>query len=277
MNTDLSRQSTPAGAAITESAGTCRYCGSFLLPHLYFCPVCATPYKNPESVLTPIRPAAPSEAQLIQIKVPQVWPLFWTYLGVVVGISIASVLMFGPGENSGYEIAASALLGSLAIGVTTGIFTVRHWASLKVQLMRIGLFSPYAWLAGAILVPLLAINYFYHSWLSGLVGGEADWRGEAFSQLGRNGVLVLFCILPGVLEEIAFRGLVQHWLQVALRPWRAMILASFLFTVLHFSIPSAPYLFAVGMLLGWTKYKTGSLYPGMILHAVHNWVALAYF
>jgi membrane protease YdiL (CAAX protease family) len=39
---------------------------------------------------------------------------------------------------------------------------------------------------------------------------------------------------------------------------------------MHFSIISFPYLFCVGMLLGWTKLKTGSLYPSMLIHFLHN-------
>jgi membrane protease YdiL (CAAX protease family) len=83
--------------------------------------------------------------------------------------------------------------------------------------------------------------------------------------------------LPAVIEEIAFRGLVQHWLHAAISPFRAMVLASALFTALHFSVLSAPYLFALGMVLGWAKWKTGSLYPSMLIHLVHNLVVLEFF
>ena len=63
----------------------------------------------------------------------------------------------------------------------------------------------------------------------------------------------------------------------ALTPFKAMVLASALFVTLHFSILSAPYLFALAMLLGWTKYKTGSLYPAMLIHFLHNYVVLEFF
>jgi membrane protease YdiL (CAAX protease family) len=46
---------------------------------------------------------------------------------------------------------------------------------------------------------------------------------------------------------------------------------------LHFSVMSAPYLFAVGMLLGWAKQKTGSLYPSIVIHFLHNFLVIAYF
>ena len=68
-----------------------------------------------------------------------------------------------------------------------------------------------------------------------------------------------FCVFPAVTEEIAFRGLLQHWLQLAIKPIHAMTVASALFAAVHFSVLSFPYLLLAGMLMGWTKYKTGSL------------------
>ena len=99
----------------------------------------------------------------------------------------------------------------------------------------------------------------------------------AESGLSQASLIILFCICPAIVEEIAFRGLVQHWLQAALTPLKAMVLASALFVALHFSIISLPYLFGLAMLLGWTKYKTGSLYPAMLIHFLHNYVVLEFF
>jgi membrane protease YdiL (CAAX protease family) len=90
-------------------------------------------------------------------------------------------------------------------------------------------------------------------------------------------MFVLLCLIPGITEEIAFRGLIQHWLHTVLRPWRAILLASALFTALHLSILSAPYIFLLGMLLGWVKWKSRSLYPSMLMHIAHNLVLLVVF
>jgi hypothetical protein len=90
-------------------------------------------------------------------------------------------------------------------------------------------------------------------------------------------LFVIICLIPALTEEIAFRGLIQHWLQTALKPWRAILLASALFTALHLSIISAPYIFLLGLLLGWTKWKTGSLYPAMVIHCLHNAAAVFLF
>ena len=64
---------------------------------------------------------------------------------------------------------------------------------------------------------------------------------------------------------------------MAIAPTRAIVLASALFMAMHLSVLSAPYLFALGLLLGWTKWKTGSLYPSMLVHFLHNLIVLEFF
>ena len=252
----------------------CAYCGAPLDPGYYFCSACATPYKDVEHVLPPVRPELLTEGVLIAKKAPHVAPLFWTYFAVVLGTAVVCFLLF-----QGDEPAAALLVQSAALLVTTCVFAAMYWPSLAVQFKRIGFLRPAA-LAGLLaLGPVLAINYYYHGWILRALGRERIPLAERLleSGLGEPALIVLICVLPAVIEEIAFRGLVQHWLHIAVRPATALMLASALFTLLHFSVVSAPYLFAVGMLLGWTKWKTGSLYPSMLIHFLHNFVVLEFF
>ena len=252
-------------------AQRCRYCGAELYDAFYFCLCCATPYKQFSSVLPPVRLAGLSEGEIIQRKAPQVWTVFWSYMAVVVGASIVSFILFGQRQ----EVLA-IILGTVAIFVTTCIFGAIHWRSLAVQLRRLGFLHWAAWAAIGLLAPLLALNYGFHEFVRYLGARESfTVKGLMEGGLSWDSIIFFLCFCPAVLEELAFRGLVQHWLQVALRPGRAILLASALFTVLHFSILSAPYLFLVGLLLGWAKWKTGSLYPSMAIHFAHNLVALA--
>ena len=85
------------------------------------------------------------------------------------------------------------------------------------------------------------------------------------------------CISPAIVEETAFRGLIQGWLRRAITPLKAIVFAGFLFTVLHFSILSFPYLFGLGFLLGWVKWKTGSIYPAILIHFLHNLAVITCF
>ncbi len=255
-------------------AETCAYCGASLEPGYYFCLTCATPYKAVESVLPRPRPAYLSDGRLIAKKAPHVATLFWTYFAVVVGAAVIGFVLFRADEP-----ALMLVLQAGCLFITTCIFAVRHWPSLVVQFKRFG-FQHRAALVGFLVLPvLLLINYLYHGWVMRTLGGEGSPLLSRLreSGLGEPALILLICASPAILEEIAFRGLVQHWLSIAIRPFHALVLASVLFTILHFSVISAPYLFAVGMLLGWTKMKTGSLYPSMAIHFLHNLIVLEFF
>jgi membrane protease YdiL (CAAX protease family) len=251
--------------------GFCEYCKAPLDANFYFCLGCATPYKALSSVLTDVRPKPLTEGMLISKKAPYLWPMFWTYVAVVVGTAVLCYLLFRDGRP-----AFTIIFQTITLFVTTCIFAALHWPSLAVQFKRFGLLQPEALLGVLALAPMLAINYLYHGWLIDSLGAEEARRlSELYNMgLGRPFMIVVICVFPAVLEEIAFRGLFQHWLQIALSPMRALVLASALFTAMHFSILSAPYLFALGMLLGWVKWKTRSLYPPILIHFLHNFIAI---
>lgn len=258
----------------TAPGETCAYCGASLDPGYYFCLTCATPYKAVERVLPRPRPAYLGEGTLIAKKAPHVTPLFWTYFAVVVGAAVAGFALF---QNE--EPALTLVFQTGCLFITTCIFAALHWPSLVVQFKRFGFHNRAALIGFLVLPVLLLINYVYHGWVMRALGGEGSPLLSRLreSGLGEPALILLICASPAILEEIAFRGLVQHWLSIAIRPFHALVLASVLFTILHFSLVSAPYLFAVGMLLGWTKMKTGSLYPSMVIHFLHNLIVLEFF
>jgi uncharacterized protein len=260
MSTDDTPNLTP---------GRCSYCRAALDPRYYFCRRCATPYQHVEAVLPAMPPAPLSERQLIRRKAPHVWPMFWTYVAVVLGSAVLGLAFHG---LVGRDVLLLMQVGLLAL--VTIIFASLHWPSLVPQLSRSGFGRPAAWVALVLLGPLLYINYLYHVALLGATGLEDPLLAGGYSLLA---VTVLYAVFPAVTEEIAFRGLLQHWLSAAIRPWRAVLLASALFMVMHFSLASAPYLFAVGLLLGWARWKTGSLYPPMLLHFLHNFIVVVAF
>ncbi len=267
-------QSNAGDLARPEVPEYCNYCGSRLDPSFYFCLSCASPYKAYDSVISKPRIRRLTESELVTMKAPNVVPLFWTFFSVVVFTSLFSYMTFG---NERPDLAL--ILNAFTLGVTTCFFAVRHWPSLAIQFQRVGFLHPVAWAALALLVPMLYLNYGYHSWVVEQSGFRDVLLTDRLRELnlGSGTLLFLYCVLPAVTEEIAFRGLLQHWLQVALSPGRAVLFASLLFAVMHFSVISFPYLTLMGMLLGWAKLKTGSLYPSMLIHFLHNAIVLEFF
>ena len=89
-------------------------------------------------------------------------------------------------------------------------------------------------------------------------------------------VLVL-ALMPAITEEIAFRGYILSGLERAYRPRTAILLSAFLFAFLHAMISLFQQFFPaalLGLILGVVAYRTGSLWPGAVLHFVNNALAV---
>jgi len=87
-------------------------------------------------------------------------------------------------------------------------------------------------------------------------------------------MLFFFAILPGLFEEIAFRGVLLHGLKSRFRPVQLVLVAGIAFGFFHvdlFRIPGTSFL---GVLLVIAVLRSGSIYPAMAWHALHNALAL---
>jgi membrane protease YdiL (CAAX protease family) len=85
------------------------------------------------------------------------------------------------------------------------------------------------------------------------------------------------CVIAPIAEEFFFRGFLFDVLRKWRGPWVAAVLTSVMFGVVHAG--SAPVedlipLGFFGLILCLIRWRTGSLYPGIALHAVNNSLAL---
>lgn len=91
--------------------------------------------------------------------------------------------------------------------------------------------------------------------------------------------LFLIAILPGVGEELLFRGIIQK--EITNRwhnPHLAIWVTAFIFGVFHFQIVGLLPKMMIGLVLGYAYYYSGSLILPMIMHALNNGFAtLGYF
>ena len=83
-----------------------------------------------------------------------------------------------------------------------------------------------------------------------------------------------------VFEELVFRGLAQTALLSVVgraRRWSVVVLGSVVFALMHLGQPwqVLPSLFVLGVVLGWLYERTGSLLPGILVHAGFNAVNVA--
>ena len=86
--------------------------------------------------------------------------------------------------------------------------------------------------------------------------------------------LLSFALVPGIAEELFFRGLVQRGFQARVRPAIAIVLASLFFGALHMD-PIYSILTAVlGLYLGAVAYLAGSVRASIACHATNNAIAV---
>jgi len=77
-------------------------------------------------------------------------------------------------------------------------------------------------------------------------------------------------IIPGVFEEIAFRGIIQTRLSQILTPRESLIIQAALFSIIHLSIIIFVSHFVMGLFLGWIRKKSGHIYYGILVHVAWN-------
>ncbi|MBU4290605.1 MAG: SEL1-like repeat protein [Verrucomicrobia bacterium] len=77
-------------------------------------------------------------------------------------------------------------------------------------------------------------------------------------------------ILAPVAEEIVFRGFIQDTLQKHLSPAVTILITAFLFSVVHMQVEYVVPLGIMGLILGWTRYRSGSLLVPVLMHILNN-------
>ena len=83
-------------------------------------------------------------------------------------------------------------------------------------------------------------------------------------------ILLGISVLPGICEEITFRGVLLHGLHRRLHPALLVVVVGLVFGVFHVAlfrfVPTA----ALGMMFAAVTMLTGSIYPAMVWHALNN-------
>lgn len=83
---------------------------------------------------------------------------------------------------------------------------------------------------------------------------------------------LILVVLAPLVEELAFRGWMQHHLEHAIGLTTALILPALLFSLLHGFLIAVHHLpFAI--FAGWVVWRTGSLWPAIAMHFLHNALA----
>lgn len=258
----------PESLSTPPDSSGCSYCGSPLDSRVYFCPRCSKPHRPVEDLLPASLPRYEDSETRLRTHAQPAWTVFFSYLCVIgIGSMIAAAIW-------GFDDHEPALLFvAFALTALTLFFLIRGWHDVRPLLVTGGMLHPAAWAGLLMLAPLLLVNFGYHHLLVELLSVETERYDDYFTS--KWGPLLFICIMPAIVEEIGFRGIIQHQFEKVVTPGIAIGVASLAFSAAHFSVLSSPYLALVGALLGWMKWKTGSLYPPMLAHFLHNFVVIS--
>ncbi|HJL20572.1 MAG TPA: CPBP family glutamic-type intramembrane protease [Sandaracinaceae bacterium LLY-WYZ-13_1] len=160
------------------------------------------------------------------------------------------------GHVEGPEPPAPLLSTLRAYGL--GVFYAATW------MVRVGLLTiPLAWLSRQLEVGQVS------PMLGELLGAGARDPVQAALIFGTA------VILAPVAEEVLFRGIVLPHLARALSPWGAIVGSAVLFGLLHVAhgvLLVGP--LTLGLVLGWARWRAGSLGPAILLHTTLNGFAM---
>ena len=204
-------------------------------------------------------------------------------------LSMSRHRLVDPANTNAQLMLSAALLLGLFAGLP--LIFVRFARFKPARAFSLHAFPPLA-LPGSLLLGLSAWTIVYELLIMG--SGLSGWSQllenpnirAMLERLTRESSLplqlVCLALVPAVAEELYFRGFLLNSLLARTRSgsWLSpLLVSSVLFAAAHLipdlSVERFPGTLLLGLLLGLVRLRTGSVFPGMLLHAVNNGLLLS--
>jgi sodium transport system permease protein len=118
-------------------------------------------------------------------------------------------------------------------------------------------------LAGNFLLYLFPQNEEVVSQLNAMLKGDNIWI-----------TLLVAALLPGICEELFFRGFIFSSLEGSVKSWNAVVLAGLMFALYHIDFIRIAPTFILGVAFTFALFKTGSILVPAIMHFANNAIAV---
>lgn len=275
----------------------CSDCGSLAIDGAFYCGDCGRPLDAPD----PADEAAGRGPAAFSASFAVPWrggEVAWGVLIVAIAAALIALAASEIGKLIGkYDHAVviwvSVHLTALVIAGVVWRFGVHR--SLRplalLGLRRLGFASPAdrTGLAGVATHPVLMSASVLGGSLAftavyGTVVDALGWDALAPPEIpadiafpGAAAVLTFqaLALVTPLTEELFFRGFVLPGLAARLGAGRAIVASAAIFSVFHLDLGVLAPVFVAGLLLGWLYHRTGSLWPGVLVHGGQNVLALA--
>jgi hypothetical protein len=229
---------------------------------------------------------------------PRVWKFWGTALwglfvfaAMFIGqvVPMAAIMVWKAG---GIDMAEAVRLAGdgrvLALSVTCGLPAVLVALWLPIRLSRTS-FADYLALRWTswqnLVIGIVAMLVVVFGWdaLSRATGHEvtAGFMGDIMKSAMADGVVWLavlaFAVVAPLTEELLARGfLYRGWSESFLRVPGAIVLSSLVWTSMHlqYDLFFLGEVFSIGLVLGYIRYRSGSIWLTTLLHGLNNLAAV---
>lgn len=110
-------------------------------------------------------------------------------------------------------------------------------------------------------------------WINLLFDQQPSYYFESYSRFTPNmyvyGTLFV-AIIPGIFEELLFRGLLFNHLLKLTTPRITIIITAILFAFVHFSFISILWIGLIGLYLGYLRFRYRTILYGILFHILYN-------
>lgn len=100
----------------------------------------------------------------------------------------------------------------------------------------------------------------------------SEGEEEIFSRVVDGGLasFITLALVAPFVEELLFRGIFLRAFLQRYSPTRALWYAALLFATAHLNIYQFVFALPLGLFVGWLYIRSGSLWPSILTHALHN-------
>lgn len=192
------------------------------------------------------------------------------YLSYLI-FGIVSFILASEIPTLGAEIAIEAVFILLTLLFclfdAKGILALYNWKQIHWKVVLFSLLFP---VFSAVTV------YYTVGWLNDLVFydfGNVFYEYEEYDNT-IFWVLLFYTIIPPIFEELAFRGFLFNQLRMFASVPVTILATAFIFALVHFSYISLLWIFPFGIVLGYVRNRYNTLWLGMIIHFIHNFLVV---
>jgi membrane protease YdiL (CAAX protease family) len=241
--------------------------------------------ENPPITVTPTEPPP----RIWQFWGTALWGLF-AFGGMFVG-QLTVIAYFVLMRDGPIDVAAAInVIGggrTISLSVVMGLPAVilALWIAIRPTRTR---FADYLALRGTswkmFIIGVVAMVALVMGWdlVSRVLGREVQpgFMGDVLKSAQADGsvwlLLIAFCVAAPISEELLARGfLYRGWSESFLRVPGAILLSSLAWTALHMQYNWFFFgeIFSIGLLLGYLRYRSNSLWLTIVLHGLNNLAA----